>query len=99
MKQHTVLKKCFGTSDNAVHNQIYLAMITFCLTLLIKNKTPYQGTLLQIKKFLNLYCFEEIQTFLEVLSSRPKRRSKGRKRTNYEQTFKEIEKYFGITEK
>jgi len=96
MKQHTVLKNSFGTSYNAVHNQIYIAMISFCLTLLIKHKTQYQGTLLQIKRLLSHYCFVDIQNFLTVLAARPKRRSKGRKRTNHEQIFKEIEIYFAL---
>ncbi|MCT1901610.1 transposase [Oceanobacillus sojae] len=36
VKQHLVIKKLYGKSENAVYNQLFLAMITFCLTLLMK---------------------------------------------------------------
>src|SRR5690625_3567894 len=45
IKQHLVIKKLYGTSQNAVFNQIYLAMITYCLTLLMKNKYGYKGNI------------------------------------------------------
>ncbi len=48
VKQHLVLKKLYGKSQNAVFNQIYIAMIVFCLTLLIKHKLGYRGTLLEM---------------------------------------------------
>src|SRR5699024_1621737 len=43
VKQHLVIKKLYGKSENAVYNQLYLAMITFCLTLLMKTKLGYKG--------------------------------------------------------
>src|SRR5690625_7006749 len=45
VKQHLVIKKLYGKNQNAVFNQIYLAMITFCLTLLMKNKYGYKGNI------------------------------------------------------
>ena len=37
-KQHLVLKRLYRKSQRAVFNQIYIAMITFCLTLLMKKR-------------------------------------------------------------
>src|SRR5699024_11267072 len=52
VKQHLVIKKLYGKSENAVYNQPYLAMITFCLTLLMKTKLGYKGTLLHMLHWL-----------------------------------------------
>lgn len=52
VKQHMVIKKLYGKSENAVYNQIYLAMITFCLVLLMKNKIGYKGTLLEMLNWI-----------------------------------------------
>lgn len=45
MKQHLNIKKFFGHSEQAVHNQVYVAMIVYCLNVLaqlvsVKSCTP-----------------------------------------------------------
>lgn len=90
MKQHLILKKCYGKSANAVYNQIYLAMITFCLTLLIKKKVSFQGTLLDMLEFLGEYWSKSFNTFIKELFKKSKRTSNGRRRIDYEQIFNEI---------
>lgn len=39
IKQHVRIKHFYGKSENAVKNQIYLALITYCLTVLAQSKT------------------------------------------------------------
>lgn len=51
MKQHMVLKTMYGKSSNAVYNQVYMAMIAFCLTLLLQADLLYKGTLLELKTY------------------------------------------------
>src|SRR5699024_12841022 len=34
MKQHLSIKKFYGHSEQAVHNQVYIAMIVYCLNVL-----------------------------------------------------------------
>lgn len=89
MKQHMVLKRMYGKSENAVHNQVYLAMIAFCLTLLMKRTIKYQGTLLRLKKYLSSYCFKRFSHFKDELFKPPGRTSLGRKKCDHEQIFKE----------
>lgn len=89
MKQHTVLKKCYGKSENAVHNQIYLAMITYCLTLLMKKKIQYKGSLLSMKKYVASYGLECFSQFLKEIFRPSKRTSLGRRKYDHELIFKE----------
>ncbi|MED1440088.1 IS4 family transposase [Aeribacillus composti] len=89
MKQHLILKKCYGKSQNAVYNQIYIAMITFCLTLLMKKKVSYQETLLEMLEFLGEYWWRSFTVFLKELFKKSKRTSSGRRRMNHKKTFQE----------
>lgn len=89
MKQHLILKKCYGKSANAVYNQIYIAMITFCLTLLMKKKIYYQGTLWDLQMFLEEYWDRSFSVFIKELFKKPKRSSRGRRSINHERIFNE----------
>src|SRR5690625_1928419 len=89
VKQHLVIKKLYGKSQNAVFNQIYLAMITFCLTLLMKNDLKYQGTLLEKIGRASCREREEIKTLLYNLFKDPDRSSKGRRRLKNRRIFEE----------
>jgi hypothetical protein len=89
MKQHLILKKCYGKSSNAIYNQIYIAMITFCLTLLMKKKVNYLGTLWDLQLFLEEYWDRSFNVFLKELFKKPKRSSMRRRSIDYERIFKE----------
>jgi hypothetical protein len=89
MKQHTVLKKSYGKSENAVHNQIYLAMIAFCLTLLMKRNLKYMASLLSLKKYIASYSLKSYFCFLKEIFTPPERTTKGRKRNEHERIFQE----------
>jgi len=52
MKQHLSIKKFYGHSDQAVHNQIYLAMIVYCLNVLAQLNTKSTRSYLQISRLL-----------------------------------------------
>ena len=79
IKQHLLVKKCYGTSKNAVYNQIRLALITYCLTLLMQKNITYQGRLLNVFKHLQLCWAEPFETFIKALFRPPSRHSKGRR--------------------
>lgn len=89
MKQHLVLKTWYGKSQNAVYNQIFLAMITFCLTLLMKKKVAFQGTQLEMHEFLSDFWSKSFAVFLQDLFKKPDRSSQGRKRLDHDRIFKE----------
>ncbi|MEG0451341.1 MAG: transposase, partial [Lysinibacillus sp.] len=52
MKQHLNIKKFYGQSEQAVHNQVYLAMIVYCLNVLAQLNTNSPRTYLQISRYL-----------------------------------------------
>lgn len=89
IKQHLVIKKLYGKSENAVYNQVYLAMITFCLTLLIKNKLGFKGTLLEMLDWVR-DCYEkQMSTFILEIFKEPERSSNGRRPQEHERIFEE----------
>lgn len=89
MKQHLHIKGCYGTSKTAVYNQIRIALITFCLTLLTKIKTTYRGSLLTVLKCLANAWDQTYQAFIDVLFREPTRSSAGRRKLDHERIFAE----------
>src|SRR5699024_7027604 len=89
VKQHLVIKKLYGKSENAVYKQLYLAMITFCLTLLMKTKLGYKGTLLEMFHWVRDSWSKSMTTFISVVFKEHERSSGRPRRLNHEQIFKE----------
>ncbi len=89
VKQNLVLKKLYGQSPNAVYNQIYIAMITFCLTLLMKNKVGYKGTLLKMFNWIKVLWDQKLETFIIKIFKEPERSSRGRRRLDHIRIFEE----------
>lgn len=52
MKQHLNIKKFYGQSEQAVHNQVYIAMIVYCLHVLAQLETNSPRSYLQISRWL-----------------------------------------------
>jgi IS4 transposase len=72
MKQHLIIKKCYGKSANAV----------YCLTLLMKKKVSYQGTLLDMFEFIEEYWSSSFFELIKELFKTPDRSSCGRRQIN-----------------
>lgn len=89
IKQHLIIKKFFGKSQNAVFNQIYLAMITFCLNIFMKNDLGYKGTLLEMMNWVTDYWSKKLTTLISELFKKPDRSSKGRRRLQHQRIFEE----------
>ncbi|MBU8797091.1 hypothetical protein [Virgibacillus pantothenticus] len=64
IQQHLVIKKLYGKSENAIYNQVYLAMITFCLTLLMQNQLGFNGTLLEMLEWISDCWDNSMTTFV-----------------------------------
>jgi len=94
MKQHLKLKKFYGKSQNAVYNQIWFALITYCLTVLIQHRTGYKGQLLDVKKTLKNLLFSSYETFIKALFRPPSRTSKGRRKYDFEYEFQILMKQY-----
>lgn len=84
IKQNLKIKRCFGHSANAVYNQIRIALITFCRTLLMKKKTAFQGILLTLQKLLRETWYEAFSKLIQALYYDPERHSLGRRKWEHD---------------
>lgn len=94
MKQHLKIKSFYGQSSNAVYNQIWIALITYCLSVLMKQNVNYDGPLLEVKDTLRNLLFKGFDAFIQALFRKPTRTSKGRKKHHWEDEFRIIEQQF-----
>ncbi|OXM13894.1 IS4 family transposase [Paenibacillus herberti] len=81
MKQHLRIKRFYGTSDRAVHNQIWIGLIAFCLLVLVKQDTKTPHSLLQLSRWLNVLLWKPSEHWLNRIHRPPSRKSTGRKRS------------------
>jgi len=80
IKQHLKIKHFYGLSPAAVENQIFIALITYCLGLLLKLKTGAKGSLLTIIRLLkNCICLP-FAAFIKLLKREASRVSNGRRK-------------------
>ncbi|MBS3975577.1 MAG: IS4 family transposase [Syntrophomonadaceae bacterium] len=84
IKQHLRVKHFYGTSEQAVENQIFIALITYCLLMLIKLKVGYKGSLLTIKRLIHTCLCDPFTSFVQKLYRTPQRSSRGRRRIDHE---------------
>jgi IS4 transposase len=72
IKQHVEIKHFYGMSETALQNQIYIALITYCLHVLIQLETKSKKTLLRISRWLKAAIWKPAYVWLrrfEVQSS------------------------------
>jgi hypothetical protein len=60
IKQHLRIKAFFGTSENAVKTQIWIAVSVYVLVAIIKKRLNLSASLYQILQILSLTLFEKI---------------------------------------
>lgn len=94
MKQHLKIKTFFGKSENAVYTQIWIALITYCLQVLLQLKLNHEGPLLDLRRTLQNLLFSPFHVFFRALFRKPTRKSKGRKKYNWEEEFQLIVSQF-----
>ncbi|HEY4601819.1 MAG TPA: IS4 family transposase [Cerasibacillus sp.] len=64
MKQHLNIKKFYGHSEQAVHNQVYVAMIVYCLNVLAQLNTNSDRSYLQISRYLKASLWKSAHIWL-----------------------------------
>ncbi|WP_407655227.1 hypothetical protein [Alicyclobacillus dauci] len=89
IKQHLVLKRLYGRSETAVYNQLWIALVTYCLLVLMQLKVAHRGKLLDVYKCVRLYWDKKFNDFVRALYKQPSRKSKGRRRWPTERIFTE----------
>ena len=92
VKQHLTIKHLFGTSQRAVETQIYLVFIIFCLLQLLRLKTNFKKSLLDLTRILKICLFKTFTDFIKMLHRNPIRTSKGRRRIDYETIYRMTER-------
>ena len=90
LKQHFHVKHFYGLSKQAVENQLFISLITYCLLMLLKLKTNFKGSLLTTKRLVNTCLLEPFSMFLKKLNRKPKHSSNGRRKPpNHEAVYQE----------
>ncbi|WP_254776950.1 hypothetical protein [Paenibacillus sp. yr247] len=79
MKQHIRIKSFYGTSEQAVMNQVWIELISFCLLVLIKQETGTTHTLLTLYRWLKALLWKPSSRWLDHIQRQPSRTSQGRK--------------------
>jgi hypothetical protein len=88
IKQHLTIKHLFGKSKAAVVNQLLIALITYCLMMLVKYRSAYHGPLLDIQRLLITCLYEPFTSFVQKLH-RKGPPTKGRQRQDHERIYVE----------
>ncbi len=70
IKQHLRIKSFYGTSENAVKTQIWIALSTYVLIAIVKKRLHLPQSLYEILQILNLTMFEQI-TINQLLTTTP----------------------------
>lgn len=80
MKQHLQIKHLYGTSEHAVYNQVWIALISFCLLVFVKMETKVKHSLLQLTRWLTKLLWQPCGQWIKRLKAKPNRTSRGRQR-------------------
>jgi hypothetical protein len=60
IKQHLRIKSFFGTSENAVKTQIWIAVSVYVLVAIVRKRLGLQASLYQILPILSVTLFEKV---------------------------------------
>jgi hypothetical protein len=93
IKQHLTINHLFGKSQAAVFNQLFIALITYWLTMLVKYRSAHHGTLLDIQRLLITCLYQPFTSFVQKIHRQGKT-TRGRQRHDselvYEETMKQV---------
>jgi IS4 transposase len=70
MKQHLNIKKFYGQSEQSVHNQVYIAMIVYCLNVLVQLNTNSACTYLQISRWLKAAPWKSAHIWIRKITGK-----------------------------
>lgn len=70
MKQHLNIKKFYGHSEQAIHNQVYVAMIVYCLNVLVQLNTNSDRSYLQISRYLKASLWKSAHIWLRRIEGK-----------------------------
>ncbi len=73
MKQHVRITSFYGKSEEAVMNQVYIALIAFCLLVLAKIFSACKESYLQIYRWLRVTLWDNSEIWWELLTSKSRK--------------------------
>ena len=69
IKQHLRIKAFFGTSENAVKTQVWIAISIYVLVAIVKKELGLKKSLYEILQILSVTLFEKDQQFQELMET------------------------------
>jgi hypothetical protein len=60
IKQHLRIKSFYGTSENAVKTQIWIAVLVYVLVAIVRKRLGLEASLYQILQILSVTLFEKV---------------------------------------
>ncbi|HDX9578314.1 TPA: transposase, partial [Bacillus pseudomycoides] len=70
IKQHLHIKKFYGQSEWAVHNQIFIALIVYCLHVLAQLKMGSKRKILQISRYLRAALWKPAHIWIRKIEGK-----------------------------
>ncbi|MFA8440207.1 IS4 family transposase [Pueribacillus sp. YX66] len=70
LKQHVKIKRFYGESETAVENQVYTALIVYCLHVLIQLETGSKRKILQVSRWLKRMVWKPAYQWVRRLEDR-----------------------------
>jgi IS4 transposase len=67
IKQHLRIKKFYGQSEWAIHNQVFIALIVFCLHVLVQLETKSKRKTLQISRYSRAALWKPARIWLRKI--------------------------------
>ena len=69
IKQHLNIKKFYGQSETAIYNQVFIALIVFCLNVLAQIATNSNRKILQISRYLRAALWKPAYIWLRKIEN------------------------------
>ncbi|SUV03223.1 transposase IS4 family protein [Cytobacillus firmus] len=70
IKQHLSIKKFYGQSEWAIQNQVFIALIVFCLHVLVQIETKSKRKTLQISRYLRAALWKPANIWLRKIEGK-----------------------------
>ncbi|MFD1781760.1 IS4 family transposase [Fredinandcohnia salidurans] len=80
IKQHLKLTKIWSTKPQGIWNQMFLALIAYGVSLIVKLQTGSKKTPWEFFRILQTYLYKSVSAFNKTLRIRRKKKSKGRQK-------------------
>ncbi|WP_078427546.1 IS4 family transposase [Alkalihalobacterium alkalinitrilicum] len=80
IKQHLKLTKIWSTKPQGIWNQMFLALIAYGLSLIVKLEADSKKTPWEFFRILQTYLYKTVSSFKKALRLKKKRKSRGRQK-------------------